>query len=95
MINAVEAKCYAEKNELSETYKFRKLCEDRILEACKNNSKWCLVPTQGYKPATIVHIFNELVHDNGYSVGQRSSDTEGRCLYIKWGHANVTVSKDK
>lgn len=95
MLNAIEAKCYAERQELSDTYRLRKHCEEKILDACHNRMHWCLVPTRDYKIGAKIYVLRELIHVYGYSVSQRNSEEEGNCLYIKWGHAHVTVSEDK
>lgn len=94
MLNAIEAKKYATKQELSDTAKFRAHCEEKILEACRNRMQWCLVPTRNYTIGAKIHVFRELIHVYGYSVSQRNNE-EGNCLYIKWGHAHDSVSEDK
>lgn len=94
MISAVEAKKYANDQGLSETYLFRKFVEEKILDACQNKVQWCLVPTKDYSIGAKLRVYRELIHVYGYSVSQRNNE-EGNCLYIKWGHAHDSVSKDR
>ena len=94
MIRAIEAMKYATKQELNETYRFRKFVEEKIIDACQNNMQWCLVPTRNYTIGAKIHVLRELIHVYGYSVSQRNNE-EGNCLYIKWGHVHNSVSEDK
>lgn len=95
MLSAIEAKKYSTKYELSDTYLFRKFCEEKILDACQNDMQWCLVPTKDFTIGAKIRVYRELINIYGYSVSQRN-DTEGNnCLYIKWGHAHDSVSEDK
>ena len=90
MIKASEANIYSLTDVLSETYVFRKLCEDNIIDTCQNNKLYCLVPISDFNKSTIISVYEDLIYKFGYSVTQRS-DGEGCCLYIKWGHADEEV----
>lgn len=90
MIKASEADVYSSIHVLSETYVFRKLCEDKIIDACQDNKQYCLVPISEFSTSTVISVYEDLIYKFGYSVTQRS-DGEGSCLYIKWGHANREV----
>ena len=91
MIKASEANVYSSTYVLSETYAFRKLCEDKIIDACRDNKQYCLVPISDFSKSTVISVYEDLIYKFGYSVTQRG-DSEGPCLYIKWGHANKEVS---
>lgn len=87
MIKATEANVYSLTDVLSETYVFRKLCEDRIIDACQDDKQYCLVPISNFSKSTIISVYKDLIYKFGYAVTQRGAG-EGCCLYIKWGHAN-------
>ena len=87
MIKASEANVYSSTAVLSETYLFRKLCEDKIMDACQDGKQYCLVSILNFSKSTIISVYEDLIYKFGYSVTQRG-DGEGCCLYIKWGHAN-------
>lgn len=90
MIKASEANVYSLTDVLSETYVFRKLCEDKIIDACQDDKQYCLVPISDFSKSTVISVYKDLIYKFGYSVTQRG-DGEGCCLYIKWGHANEEV----
>ena len=90
MIKASEANVYSSIDVLSETYVFRKLCEDKIIDACQDDKQYCLVPISNFSKSTIISVYKDLIYKFGYSVTQRGA-SEGCCLYIKWGHANKEV----
>ena len=95
MLNAIEAKNRALEKGLGEAYFLRKRCEEAILNASLNHMQWCLVPTKDFTTKAKLSVYRELIDIYGYSVSQRN-DTEGNnCLYIKWGHAHDSTSKNK
>ena len=90
MIKSSEANVYSLTSVLSETYVFRKLCEDKIIDACQDGKQYCLVPISDFSKSTIISVYKDLIYNFGYSVTQRGAG-EDCCLYIKWGHANKEV----
>ena len=94
MLNAAEAKTYSLCEKVSDTKLLMIDVEMHILDACKLGYRWCLVPTCKYSIEAKIRVYRELINIYGYSVTQRNNEN-GNCLYIKWGHAHVTVSEDK
>ena len=94
MLNASEAKIYALDQKVSDTKLLMMDVEMHILDACKHGIQWCLVPTVKYSIGAKIRVYRELINVYGYSVTQRNNE-QGNCLYIKWGHANVTIPEDK
>ena len=94
MFKANEAWNLSQTKKISDTSMLMLKCEQEILTACKMGYMWCLVPTCAYNIGAKINVLRELIHTYGYSVTQRNNE-QGNCLYIKWGHANVTVSEDK